>query len=43
MNWHDACQPDGKTPEFYARALHIYHEGVKLGCKDCARDFVRQL
>jgi hypothetical protein len=29
---------DGKTPEFYARALRIYHEGVKLGCKDCARD-----
>lgn len=27
---------DGKTPEFYARALLIYHEGVKLGCKDCA-------
>jgi hypothetical protein len=29
---------DGRTPEFYARALQIYHEGVKLGCKDCARD-----
>jgi hypothetical protein len=29
---------DGEAPEFYARALQIYHEGVKLGCKDCARD-----
>ena len=29
---------DGKTAEFYARALQIYHEGVKLGCQDCARD-----
>ena len=27
---------DGKTSEFYTRALLIYHEGVKLGCKDCA-------
>jgi hypothetical protein len=27
---------DGRTPAFYARALHIYQEGVKLGCKKCA-------
>ena len=29
---------EGKTPQYYARALWIYHEGVKLGSKDCARD-----
>ncbi len=31
----------GENPslgEDNARALRIYHEGVKLGCKDCARD-----
>jgi hypothetical protein len=27
---------EGKSPQYYARALHIYHEGVKFGSKDCA-------
>ncbi|MBJ2158487.1 tetratricopeptide repeat protein [Variovorax sp. IB41] len=26
------------TEKEYLRALQIYHEGVKLGCKNCARD-----
>ncbi|WP_409171088.1 sel1 repeat family protein [Variovorax sp. H27-G14] len=29
---------EGKTSEYYARALRIYHDGVKFGSKDCARD-----
>ncbi|MCR8958088.1 sel1 repeat family protein [Variovorax sp. S2] len=29
---------DASLGEDNARALRVYHEGVKLGCKDCARD-----
>ena len=27
---------DGESPEYYARALQIYHDGVKFGSQQCA-------
>jgi len=35
---HQLAMTLKNVDEDYARALRIYHEGVKLGCKDCARD-----
>ncbi|MDB5908022.1 MAG: hypothetical protein JWP34_2136 [Massilia sp.] len=41
--YESPAAPDGtiigdRTPETKARAVKVLHEGVRLGCKNCARD-----